>query len=64
MTTQAFPLKVLAPELRTSLTKRTDLILRSIITANSATQYASQTPSLTHFRDAVSIHGSKVDAAL
>ena len=63
MTTQAPPSKVLTPELQTSLTKRTDLFLLNIITANSTTQYASQTPCLTHFRDAVSIHG-KVDPTL
>ena len=64
MTTQAPPSKVLTPELQTSLMKRTDLFPPNVTTtANSTTQYASQTPSLTHFRDTVSIHG-KVDATL
>jgi len=60
----ASPSTVLTPELRTSLTKRTDLFLLNIITANSTTQYASQTPSLTRFRDAISVHGTAVDATL
>ncbi|KAI9458738.1 GH3 auxin-responsive promoter [Boletus coccyginus] len=58
------PSTVLTPELRTSLTKRTDRFLLNIITANSTTQYASQTPSLTRFRDAISVHGTAVDATL
>ncbi|KAI9458737.1 GH3 auxin-responsive promoter [Boletus coccyginus] len=64
MTTPSPPSKVLTPELRISLTKRTDFFLLNIITANSTTQYASQTPSLTRFRDAVSVHGTAVGATL
>ena len=64
MTTEAAPLKVLTPELRASLTKRTDLTLLSIIRANSSAQYASQTPSLAPFRDMVAQHEMVIDATL
>ncbi|KAF8431082.1 GH3 auxin-responsive promoter [Boletus edulis BED1] len=57
-------MEVLTPELRSSLTKRTDLYLLDIITANLPTQYASQAPSLAPFRDVVSVHGTAVVATL
>lgn len=64
MTTPAPSLKVLTPELRAELTKRTDLFLLHIIRANSTTQYACQTPSLASFRAAVAQHGTTIDATL
>lgn len=48
----------------TGVTKRGELFLLNIMRANSTSQYASQTPCLAPFRDAVSLHGTGIDATL
>ena len=53
-----------APELRPTVIEKTQSVLLKIVRANLNTQYASKTPLLAEFRDAISAHGSTSDTEL
>lgn len=64
--TQVYPkfCQLLTPELRSTVIKRTRLLLLKLVRANLNTQYACKIRFLAEFRDAISAHGSASDAIL
>lgn len=57
-------LQSLTPELRPTVIEKTESILLQIVRANLNTQYASKTPFLAVFRDAIPAHGSTSNTEL
>ena len=64
--TQARPqlLQSLTTELRRTVIERTEALLLKIVRANIDTKYASNTATLTEFRNAISAPGSALDTTL